>query len=91
MRTMCAIIGIRYKVSPILKRIDAEHSMAARWYCVQWSHPQRGWLDLPSLASKKEKEANASALNFAEEHPGVVTRTIRKPHGWEPIETDASS
>jgi hypothetical protein len=65
--------------------------MAARWYCVQWSHPARGWVDLPSLASKKEKEANDAALVFAEEHPGVVTRTIRKPHGWEPTEPDAST
>lgn len=54
-----------------------------RFYCVQWCHRTKGWLDLPSLASKKESEANDSSEEFAKAH-GVVTRVIRKPHGWEP-------
>lgn len=59
-----------------------------RWYCVQWSHAKKGWLDLPSLASKKEKEANDAAKVFAEEN-SVVTRVIRKPHGWKPESNDS--
>jgi len=43
----------------------------------------KGWIDLPMLASKKEKEANDSAAEFAERNK-VVARVIRKPHGWEP-------
>jgi hypothetical protein len=57
--------------------------MPARYYCVQWCHSRRGWLDLPSLASTKEKEAVDASEQFAHEHH-VVTRTIRKPHGWTP-------
>lgn len=57
--------------------------MASRWYCVQWSHPKRSWIDLPSLASKKLKEADDAAISFAEQNK-VVTRVLRKPHGWEP-------
>lgn len=57
--------------------------MAARFYCVQWCHVRRGWIDLPSLASKSEKEANDAAEQFAKTN-GVVTRTIRKPKGWVP-------
>ena len=60
--------------------------MASRYYCPQWAHQRRGWLDLPSLASKREKEANDAARAFAEE-PRVVVRTLRKPHGWKPSVT----
>ena len=54
-----------------------------RFYCPQWCHSMKGWIDLPMLASKKEKEANDSAAEFAERNK-VVARVIRKPHGWEP-------
>lgn len=57
--------------------------MAARWYCVQAAHFIRGWLDLPSLSSMKKSEADLWAREFAETR-NVATRTIRKPHGWEP-------
>lgn len=59
--------------------------MAARWYCVQFCHSMKGWIDLPSLASKREKEANDAAQKFAEANH-VVCRVIRKPHSWEPPE-----
>jgi hypothetical protein len=55
----------------------------SRYYCPQWCHDKKGWIDIDSLASKKEKEANDAAKEFAEIHK-VVTRTIRKPHGWNP-------
>ncbi len=58
--------------------------MAARWYCVQAAHYQ-GWIDLVSLASLKLKEASDWAKEFAESKQ-VITRVIRKPHGWEPKE-----
>lgn len=58
-----------------------------RFYCPQWCHNTKGWIDLPSLASKKEKEAIDAAEEFAvNEHPGVRTRVIRKPHNWNPTE-----
>lgn len=58
----------------------------ARYYCPQWCHSKKGWVDISFLASKKEKEANDSAKEFAENNK-VVTRVIRKPHNWEPEET----
>ena len=57
--------------------------MASRYYCVQFCHFKVGWTDLPGLCSKKEKECNDWAKCFAENHQ-VATRTIRKPHDWEP-------
>lgn len=43
-------------------------------------------MDLPSLASLREKEAVDAAEQFAQEHH-VATRTLRKPHGWTPPPT----
>jgi len=54
-----------------------------RWYCVQVAHSVHGWIDLPSLASTRKLEAVTLAGTFSEGQ-GVVTRVIRKPHGWEP-------
>ena len=56
----------------------------ARYYCVQASHPVRGWVDLPSLASLKQKEAERDAEEFAR-RAKAVARVIRKPHGWVPF------
>lgn len=50
----------------------------------------KGWVDLPSLASASKKEADVGAREFAKRFQ-VVTRTIRKPHGWEPIESQPES
>jgi hypothetical protein len=54
-----------------------------RYYCPQWCHNRKGWIDLPSLASLKRKEAEDAAEQFAKENL-VVVRTIRKPKGWKP-------
>lgn len=62
--------------------------MAARWYCVQAAHSVKGWIDFPSLASRKKSEADACAKQFAQER-GAVTRVIRKPHGWMPMDDPA--
>ncbi len=59
--------------------------MAVRYYCPQWCHQEKGWLDLPSLASKKLKEANDSLKEFlGQQHQGLQGRVIRKPKGWKP-------
>lgn len=63
-----------------------------RWYCPQACDRQRGWIDLPSLAARKEHEAIRNLLTWIKHYQserGSVpqTRTIRKPHGWEPTET----
>lgn len=55
----------------------------SRYYCPQVHDSQRSWIDLPTLASKREKEANEAARQYAEKHVRVV-RVIRKPHGWTP-------
>lgn len=57
--------------------------MAKRFYCPQFHDSVKGYVDLPTLASTKEKEANTAAKTFTEEN-GRITRIIRKPHGWEP-------
>ena len=57
--------------------------MAKRWYCPQWKHKDKGWICLPSLASKKQKKAEKDAEIFAKENI-VVTRTHRMPKGWKP-------
>lgn len=54
-----------------------------RWYCPQAAHHMWGWIDLPSLASTRKREADTQARQFAIGQ-GMVTRVIRKPHGWEP-------
>ncbi len=56
--------------------------MAKRYYCPQF-HSVQGWVDLPSLASTKAKEANDAAEVFATDKQRI-TRVLRKPHGWEP-------
>lgn len=59
--------------------------MATRYYCVQWCHNRKGWLDLPSLASKSEKIATDNMVAFqAQESTALAMRVIRKPHGWIP-------
>lgn len=61
--------------------------MSARYYCPQACDSRKGWVDLPSLASTKEKEAERNVLNWREQSPSnntLQTRVIRKPHGWEP-------
>ena len=55
----------------------------ARFYCPQWCHAMQGWIDLPSLASTKEREAINASEEFAERNK-VQCRVIRKPHGWQP-------
>lgn len=60
--------------------------MAKRFYCPQWCHAKKGWIDLPMLASTSEKEANNAAEAFCTERR-VQTRVIRKPHGWEPSDS----
>ena len=58
-----------------------------RFYAVQWCHPRKGWLDLPSLASTKEKEAIDNMASFQEQRAErLAMRVIRKPHGWEPTQ-----
>jgi hypothetical protein len=57
--------------------------MAKRYYCPQFSDFAKGWVDLPSLASLKEKEAVDAAESFAFQNQRI-TRVIRKPHGWTP-------
>lgn len=54
-----------------------------RYYVVQYCHRARGWTDLPSLASFKQKECQDASEDFASTHR-VVTRVIRKPKGWVP-------
>ncbi len=54
-----------------------------RYYVAQWSHFQKGWLNIPGSATLKEKEADRMAEEVARNH-GAATRTHRKPHGWEP-------
>ena len=58
--------------------------MSKRFYCVQFSHPKQGWIDLPSLASIKENQAINNMNDFSQEHPRTPLRVIRKPHGWIP-------
>ena len=60
-----------------------------RYYCVQVSHPRRGWVDHPSFASTRKSEADDDAENFTRLHH-IVTRVIRKPHGWTPTQTLAA-
>lgn len=57
----------------------------ARYYCPQASHPTAGWVDLPTLASLQQKEADTAAKTYAETYY-KATRVIRKPHGWTPEE-----
>jgi len=57
--------------------------MPSRFYCVQSRAARAGWVDLPSLASVHEHEAIQSSQAFSEQN-GVLTRVIRKPHGWSP-------
>jgi len=61
--------------------------MAARWYCVQWCHSTKGWIDVPSLAFIGKKEADNAAEAYAHKHM-AATRAIRKPHGWAPEAKD---
>ncbi len=59
--------------------------MSKRYYCPQFADSKRGWVDLPSLASTKEKEALDNMENFAkDQNIHCVMRVIRKTHGWEP-------
>lgn len=55
--------------------------MPARYYVAQWSHDQKGFLDIPGSASKKQKEAEMIAEAFAHKYM-VATKVTRKPHGW---------
>jgi hypothetical protein len=54
-----------------------------RFYCPQWCHRTKGWIDIPMLASTQEKPVNDALKRFCEEHQ-VQGRVIRKPHGWSP-------
>ena len=36
--------------------------MAARYYCPQWCHRTKGWIDLPMLADKQLKPATHAIL-----------------------------
>jgi hypothetical protein len=58
--------------------------MAHRLYTVQGSYPRTGWVDL-EFWSTKEKPCIDRAEEFTT-NTGVVTRVIRKPHGWVPPE-----
>lgn len=57
----------------------------ARYYIVQAHHSVRGWVDLPSLASLHKAEADRHAVGFSERRK-VITRVVRKAHGWVPPE-----
>ena len=61
--------------------------MAKRWYCPQWKHKDKGWINLPTLASKKKKGADDNAKEFAEKNT-VVVRTHKMPKGWMPDESN---
>ncbi len=57
----------------------------SRYYCPQFSDKRAGWTDLPSLASKKEKEAIRNMEDFQNQRNELLAmRVIRKPHGWSP-------
>ena len=58
-----------------------------RFYCPQVHSSVKGWIDLPMVASLKQKEAEGCAKELAEIHHRI-TRVIRKPHGWKPLWED---
>lgn len=66
-----------------------------RWYCPQACDRQRGWTDLPSLASKKEHGALRLLkkwIEFRESKGESVpqTRVWPKPHGWSPPQAESN-
>jgi hypothetical protein len=77
----------------------------ARFYCPQWCDGQKGWRDLPYLASRHQKEAeraltvwmNNPTVSQGEGNPRLwlggtpAGRVIRKPHGWNPEDNPEST
>lgn len=57
--------------------------MAARYYCPQSWDRRRGWIDHAGYVSHHESYAIRKSIEVAE-HYRVLTRVIRKPHGWTP-------
>lgn len=55
----------------------------SRYYTAQYSDYWRGWVDIEGGAFKNKQMADKKAKEFAENNRRV-TRTIRKPKGWEP-------
>jgi len=56
--------------------------MSKRYWCPQFCHRNKGWIDLPG-ASYKKSDVDAIAECIAQKHL-VATRSIRKPHNWKP-------
>ena len=57
--------------------------MAARYYVAQVNYDRAGWMDLQGSASQSKKFADDFAEFIAHAYTRH-TRTLRKPHGWEP-------
>ncbi len=53
------------------------------FYCPQWEHKSKGWIDLPSLASESERTANVAAKLFSRQF-NCKTQVVQKPEKWNP-------
>lgn len=57
--------------------------MSARYYAVQACFSRGGWKTLPTLASRKEREAIGLMEEMGQKRQ-MVYRVQRMAHGWEP-------